>query len=160
MNNISEYIQPTISEDTTMIGSGYDKTGGAIGDRLAKLNLFNIIIIGMGVIVIVIIIFKLMTVFSYKKVVCETFEPPQQVSEAPIVEDFDPLTKCGWEVVISPTCPYCIRQKAILNEYFPKFNSFYTDRPVEAVPTWINTKTGQKVPGMQTVESLQRMAAC
>lgn len=76
------------------------------------------------------------------------------------VEDIDLLSNCGWELYISLTCPYCIKQKHILDQYFPKFNKIFTDKPVSVVPTWYNTITNQTIPGMQTYESLIQMTKC
>lgn len=72
----------------------------------------------------------------------------------------DKLTYCGWEIYVSPTCPYCVKQKAILAKHFPGFNSIYTDRPAEVVPTWHNVLTGEKKLGMQTYEQLLDMINC
>jgi hypothetical protein len=69
----------------------------------------------------------------------------------------DPLTAGGWEVIVSDSCPYCIKQKEILAQHFPTFKNIFNNKPANVVPTWRNTKTGQEIPGMLPYETLLQL---
>jgi hypothetical protein len=143
--------EPSSDVNTTPL-SVPSATGGVFNN---KNN--NMIIV--AIIVAVIIIFfiyksKLFQVENYKGI--DNFK----MDNIENLDDVDPLTKCGWEVYVSPTCPYCVRQKSILSKHFPTFKNIFTDKPTDVVPTWYNVKTKQKIPGMQSYEKLLEMTKC
>lgn len=128
--NISSYIQSTPSI------TGSDE----------KNKIFIVIIIALTIFIIV----GLVMIKS----------KPEPAATSFFEESRDKLEQCGWELYISMTCPYCIKQKNILTQNFPKFTKIYTDKPVNVVPTWYNTKTKQKREGLQTYEDLLNMIVC
>lgn len=153
--NISDFIRPMEREND------YDDYGEKsmykTGRAEFTVSMYTIIIAAAFVALILFILYRSMffTGMTGSTERMESFEDTK-----PFIEDVDKLTKCGWEVHVRPTCPYCIRQKSILEQHFPKFKNIFEDRPAEVVPTWYNTKTGQKIPGMQTPEKLSQMASC
>ena len=150
MNNIAGFIQPSVDSVTSsmpVVATG----GKTINMKMAM--------IAAIVVVVLFIIYRNMSptnITDSDDGVAEGFKRSHFGS----TEQMDPLTKCGWEVIVSPTCPYCVKQKQILSQHFPTFKNIHTDKPAEVVPTWHNTKTGKKVLGMQTYEELLAMTKC
>lgn len=145
--NIASYIQPVspfMQPPISFIPS----------NNVSRSEITTMVVISAMVVIILFILYKHM---MYSNIVEDEGDNFKSKFEN---ETVDGLTKCGWEVYVSPSCPYCIRQKAILSEFFPNFKNIYTDRPAEVVPTWFNTKTQEKKPGMQPVEVLNMMARC
>lgn len=71
----------------------------------------------------------------------------------------DELSNCGWEVHVLKSCPYCVKQKEVLNKYFPNFTKIHEnkDPTIPAVPAWKNSKTGEIRLGLQTYENIKEM---
>lgn len=70
------------------------------------------------------------------------------------------LTAKGWQLHTISTCGFCHDQMAILEgSYDGRVICDGGACPgVQAYPTWINTKTGQRIEGRQTQAGLERMA--
>jgi glutaredoxin len=62
-----------------------------------------------------------------------------------------------WIVYMSRSCPFCIKQKAILDKDFPNFNNIKYDGDVSVVPTWYNTTTQEYKYGLQSKDTLSSM---
>lgn len=67
---------------------------------------------------------------------------------------------CGWKVILSKRCPYCVKQVNLLNALYPSFNGLEYDKPSNVVPTWYNTTTGETREGFQDEKSLRVMFTC
>lgn len=158
MNNIAGFIQPSVFAQPNVVGLMPQSmpiiaTGG-------RSDILTIVLVSGIVVVILFIAYRNMSSSNIKEEE-EDIEEFKKVRERfENTENMDPLTKCGWEVYVSPTCPYCVRQKQILEHHFPTFKNIFTDKPAEVVPTWYNTKTHAKVLGMQTYDKLLSMAKC
>lgn len=160
MNNISGFIQPTMFQQPSVVGI-MPQSMPIVATAGGRSDILTMAVVSAVVVIVLFVIYRNMT---YNNIQKEESEESEELFKRDRFEGdqsgMDPLTKCGWEVRISPTCPWCVKQKQILSQYFPTFKNIYTDRPAEAVPTWVNSKTGQKVPGMQTHEKLLEMAKC
>lgn len=152
MNNITGFIQPNMYAQPLMPmmqqPMGIISAGGGS-------DITTMVMVSVMVVVILFIIYRHMSTSNIYEEESEMFRYKREP-----FQDIDSLEKCGWEVYVSPSCPYCVRQKAILVEHFPNFKSMYTDKPAEVVPTWYNTKTKETKLGMQTLESLKNMVKC
>lgn len=153
MNDITSYIQPLRFQSPNM--NGYMPVQMPFLQSIGRNEIMTIVMISAIVVIVLFIVYKNL---NYKNVVGGEEDSESFKNEH--YQDMDPLTKCGWEVYVTNTCPYCVKQKQILNEHYPTFNNIYTDRPVTAVPTWYNTKTQETKTGMQTYESLLAMTKC
>lgn len=152
MNNIAGFIQPSVYSQPSVVGIMPQSmpivaTGG-------RSDIMTMAVVATIVVIVLFILYKNMAKTGVDA------EDTTDDFKSNFEEDIDPLSKCGWEVIMSPSCPYCIRQKQILERHFPKFDKIFTDKPAEAVPTWVNTKTGKRIPGMQTYDRLLSMARC
>ena len=74
------------------------------------------------------------------------------------VQDVLTLKQNGWVLYYTPTCPYCVQQ---LGEFgwksalLSKVNCKENECPdVQAYPTWINSRTGEKVEGVVKKDEL------
>lgn len=158
MNNIAGFIQPSVFSQPSVVGIMPSSmpivaTGG-------RSDIMTMAMVAAIVVVVLFIIYRNMssTNITDPEGGSEDFKRSHFDNEPKT--EMDPLTKCGWEVIVSPTCPYCVRQKQILAHHFPTFKNIYDNKPAEVVPTWVNTKTGRKMPGMQTYEQLLAMTNC
>jgi hypothetical protein len=120
-----------------------------------SIQIFSVILM---TIIVMFVIYKIINYFYYRGLINTVFGNNHYGSHFDNNEE-DALTKCGWEVYVTDHCPYCKQQKQILSEHYPKFKNFKKE-PVNVVPTWKNVKTGQTLPGMQSVDSLANMAKC
>lgn len=159
MNNISGFIQPSMFAQPSMVGIVQPPM--PIISAGGRSDIMTIALVSAIVVVILFIVYRNMSynraVTSEEEEDVETFKQREQN----VVEPFhiiDGLTQCGWKVVVSQTCPYCIKQKEILNQYFPTFNNFDYTTPMPSVPTWINTKTNDIKQGLQSYDTLLNMA--
>ncbi len=148
---ITGYVIDKPMDQSGFIGNQYDMN---MTESNAKPYYKNMLWVLLIVSIIVLLVIVHWNMFR-----CDKFEPAV-VMEPPPQDLTDPLTKCGWEVYVTPTCPYCIKQREILSQHFPTFKNIFTDRPVQAVPTWYNVNTKQSIPGMQSYEKLLEMAKC
>lgn len=64
----------------------------------------------------------------------------------------------GWVLYYTPSCPFCVKQ---LDEFgwksnlLNKINCEEKNCPdIEAYPTWVNKKTGEKIEGVATSDKL------
>lgn len=96
----------------------------------------------------------LVVIFFIHKYICISTEPTEPVVVDTYIPMPDPLGDKGWEVIVTDTCPYCVKQKKILQEYFPTFKNIFNNKSANVVPTWRNTKTGEVVEGMLSYERL------
>lgn len=152
MNNISGYIQPNIYPSPIV---GIVQPAMPITSSGNYTDMMTTVMITVIIIIVLFVIYKNMNNKNDESEEYESFSSNYNYHEL-----LDDLTKCGWLVVMSPACHYCIKQKEILKEYFPLFNNINYDLPVNAVPTWINIKTKKIVPGLQTYDKLLKMANC
>lgn len=80
------------------------------------------------------------------------------------------LSDAGWVLVSRSTCPFCVKQKAVVGDNYPGLvecdtgvtclSSQETEQicsQVNAYPTWINTKTGQKQEGYMQEDQLMTL---
>ena len=84
----------------------------------------------------------------------------EKMVEKKLSNSIDPLEKCGWEVYLTKTCPYCVKQLKVLKEHFPNFNSYYYNKKSDVVPTWYNKITNIKSPGFKDYNKLLSMINC
>ena len=150
MNNIAGFIQPSIFPQPNVVS--IMPSSVPMVSAGGRSDILTIAVVSTVVVIVLFMIYKNMS-FGSNSLIDDDVEEFKQK------ENVDPLTKCGWEVIISPTCPWCVKQKQILDQHFPTFKNIYTDKPADAVPLWVN-KNGNKIPGFQTYEKLMSMANC
>lgn len=131
--DISRYVQPINNQKTQQ--------------KQQSMEMLYFVLMIVGVIVIFAIISRYNTTSKMSSMVVSTPPPAPE----------DPLTANGWEVIVSDSCPYCIKQKEILAQHFPTFKNIFNNKPTNVVPTWRNTKTGQEIPGMLSYETLLQL---
>lgn len=154
MNNISGFIQPSVYAQPSVVS--LMQPSMPVISAGGRSDIMTIALVSAIVVVVLFIIYRHIT----NNNIMGEEESDQFKRDRETFDNMDPLTRCGWEVRVSPTCPYCVKQKQILSHHFPTFKNIFTDKPAEVVPTWVNTKTNQKIPGMQTYEKLLAMAKC
>jgi hypothetical protein len=86
----------------------------------------------------------------------------------------DKLTESGWIVIVSDTCPYCVKQREIIknSEEFKNFSSFISVQDFIAmvnrgeanptgfeggVPFWYNVNLRRGTGGLKTLDKLKGM---
>ena len=160
MNNIAGFIQPSMFQQPSVMGIMPSPV--PIVTAGGKSDILTIAVVAVVVVVVLFVLYRNVQ-FNIGTEESEEFKQ-ERVNQEKIkqenFEDIDPLTKCGWEVIVSPTCPWCIKQKEVLSKHFPLFKNIFTDKPAEAVPMWVNNKTGDTIPGFQTYEKLLNMIKC
>lgn len=166
MNNISGFIQPSMFSQPSVLGIVPQSMPMPMPMPMpvitsgGRVDIMTIVIISTVVVMVLFLLYRNMSISITDK------DDDSELSESFKKSHFDndnnndPLSKCGWEVVVSETCPYCVQQKQILSTHFPNFKNISTNKPVEAVPTWINNKTGQMLPGLKTYDALMEMIIC
>jgi len=179
MNNITNFIQPVedIQPSAVDIAPQFNTIDNIshpipMVATTASGETDSYIIIGISVLIAILLMYIIYKYIYTDKASFENFIANEKIAAArekfaareklasrEKLDEIDPLTRCGWEVRVSPTCPYCIQQKNILAEYFPTFKNIFTDKPAEVVPTWVNNITGVTMPGMQTHEQLLKMVS-
>lgn len=163
MNNISGFIQPSVYAPPSVVSVMPQSMPMSVPMPIpvpmvssgGRSDIATIVIITIIVVIILFVMYRHVK-FVNMEFTDEEIESFRRVNEH-FISSSDPLSKCGWEVRISETCPWCIKQKAILAENFPGFTNIYSDRPAQVIPTWINSKTGEVIEGMQPLERLQQM---
>lgn len=119
------------------------------GSEINYKNVFLFLTVVVAIILILIIAYVSMKKKDNRSSLTNLEEDMQQL--------LDPLTLSGWEVIVSDSCPYCTKQKEVLKNLFPTFNKFFTDRPANVVPTWVNKNTGQTIEGLQNADSILKL---
>ena len=124
----------------------------------------SVVLISMSVVIILFIIYKHI---SYNNIDSINYIDPVDTDILESIDQYknnnqmsDPLSNSGWVVFVSNGCHFCTQQKEVLKTLFPYFTNFFENNngAARVVPTWVNTRTGQVVPGFQSVESLRKMA--
>jgi len=156
MNNISGYIQPNSIPVREMNNGSMNYMPDNRGTYSMSDDVKRNSIMIVSILLIIIIIIIIYMIIKYK----DTKKSSTGTSTFESFQNIDKLTECGWEVYVTDTCPYCIKQKDILTQYFPKFDKIYTDKPANAVPTWYNVNTKETKVGLQSYESLLSMIKC
>lgn len=156
MNNIAGFIQPTVFPQPSVVGI-MPQTMPFMATAGGRSDIITIAIVSAIVVVVMFIIYKNMLYKNIDDEEIEDFTIDNFKNNLITEPEMDPLTRNGWEVRVSPSCPYCIKQKEILSQYFPTFKNIFTDRPANVVPTWVNSRTGKEVPGMLQYEDLLQL---
>lgn len=119
----------------------------------------------VGVLILVVIILSGMYLLFDSSSSKSTMSPGirsgmEKMVEKKLTNSIDPLEKCGWEVYLTKTCPYCVKQLKVLKEHFPNFNGYYYNKKSDVVPTWYNKSTNIKSPGFKDYKKLLSMINC
>jgi hypothetical protein len=87
----------------------------------------------------------------------DTVPVPEPAKESFAVSDETRLIN-NWKVYVTPTCPFCVRQRLVLSEHFPNFNNFEPPgQNINGVPTWENLMTKKQIPGFKDYNGLLNM---
>lgn len=157
--DISRFIQPTYAVQQPVVMPVQQPVYpmiGSSGFSSNKEELITIVLIIIGIIITIYIAQKY--IFTNNNIINQTDQTQDNYitnqtdqiqnnyinPSMPPKRQSDPLGDAGWEVIVTDTCPFCIKQKEVLNKYFPNFKNIYNNKPASVVPTWVNSKCFDK----------------